>query len=429
MMRKHLLFYALSCFIAFGVSNCSYYDDPSSPAKSSVTVDKNSGLAGQTEFTFTITQVAAQNISLLPEGDGRPGILISASSFTDGKATVKYTYSDIGTFSVVVKTNSVSPDGKTIKQTVSDAVTVTITNDENKITAFSFAGPNSTSTTIKDKVDSNSDTINVVVPYNPFNTLTVKALKATFTASAFATVKVGSTAQSSGTTANDFSSTVTYTVTSANGVSRTYLVNVTIMTPSTDATVKSALGIVLSKGDLNKKKYNAFVDNTNKIIAIVLPSEADDSMLDSLSFEYELNDTTARGDVKQDKTLSLTGTTTSTLNVTPQSGSAVPYKIYAVIAPKLEITISNLTPQVVGKTSGLAVSLTCLKGTDLEDLTFSYTITGNGSGYALSYNSVAFPSGSTAPSFTSSPKNFVLQVTDKSITYNAIYSVDVLTVQ
>src|SRR2546421_6320418 len=213
MMRKHLLFYALSCFIAFGLSNCTLYDDPSSPSKSSLTVDKTSGLSGITEFTFTITQVSAQGIALLPEGDGKPGILISSSSFVDGKATVKYKYSDIGTFKAVVKTTNASGDGKTVLSSVSDATAdIVITSDNNSITDFSFTKPSSTSTKILDKDKTNSDTINVVLPYNPYNGIGLTSLKATFSLSPFSTVSVGGVVQASGATANNFTSTVTYVV-------------------------------------------------------------------------------------------------------------------------------------------------------------------------------------------------------------------------
>ena len=55
----------------------------------------------------------------------------------------------------------------------------------------------------------------------------VTALKATFTTTASATVKVGSTSQTSGTTENDFSSPVVYTLT-LDGETKTYTVTVNV---------------------------------------------------------------------------------------------------------------------------------------------------------------------------------------------------------
>lgn len=58
---------------------------------------------------------------------------------------------------------------------------------------------------------------------------TVTALKATFTASAGATVKVGSASQTSGTTENDFTNPVNYIVTAEDGTTtKTYTVTVTV---------------------------------------------------------------------------------------------------------------------------------------------------------------------------------------------------------
>ena len=63
----------------------------------------------------------------------------------------------------------------------------------------------------------------------PFGTA-VTALVATFTTTNSATVKIGSTAQVSGTTANNFTSTVSYIVTAKdNTTTKTYVVTVTIL--------------------------------------------------------------------------------------------------------------------------------------------------------------------------------------------------------
>ena len=73
-------------------------------------------------------------------------------------------------------------------------------------------------------VDSGSHTIALTVPC--LTTLT--ALVATFELSTSATAEVGSTAQVSGTTANDFTSPVTYTVTAEDGSTQDFIVTVTV---------------------------------------------------------------------------------------------------------------------------------------------------------------------------------------------------------
>lgn len=74
-------------------------------------------------------------------------------------------------------------------------------------------------------VDSENATVAVEVPYGT----DVTALVATFTLSEDATAKVGSTAQKSGTTANDFTSAVTYTITAEDGTTtKDWTITVTV---------------------------------------------------------------------------------------------------------------------------------------------------------------------------------------------------------
>lgn len=83
------------------------------------------------------------------------------------------------------------------------------------ISAFSFT--NSSATGI---IDDNAKTISVTVPYGT----DVTALVATFTT--YGIVKVGSTFQVSGTTANNFTSPVVYSVVMADGTTAEYTVTV-----------------------------------------------------------------------------------------------------------------------------------------------------------------------------------------------------------
>ena len=86
------------------------------------------------------------------------------------------------------------------------------------ITAFSFSSPAATGV-----IDQTLHTIALTVPHGT----NLTKLVATF-ATTGASVKVGSTLQTSGTTANDFRSPVTYTVTAANASTRAYVVTVTV---------------------------------------------------------------------------------------------------------------------------------------------------------------------------------------------------------
>ena len=88
------------------------------------------------------------------------------------------------------------------------------------ITAFSFQG---LSPAVTGTITEADHTIALTVPFGT----DVSALVATFTTTG-AAVKVGSAVQTSGTTANDFSSPVTYTVTAADASTQAYTVTVTV---------------------------------------------------------------------------------------------------------------------------------------------------------------------------------------------------------
>ena len=88
------------------------------------------------------------------------------------------------------------------------------------ITAYSLAGVTGT-------IDETAKTIAVTMPFGT----NVTALVATFTTTG-AGVKVGAVAQTSGTTANDFTSPVAYTVTAADSTTATYTVTVVRSTAS-----------------------------------------------------------------------------------------------------------------------------------------------------------------------------------------------------
>lgn len=104
-------------------------------------------------------------------------------------------------------------------------------NDDEKpaITAFSFnSAENSVLSTNVTGVISVTN-ISVTVPYG---TTSVTSLVATFTTTTGATVTIGSTEQTSGTTINDFSSAKTYRVTAADGSTQDYTVTVTVASNS-----------------------------------------------------------------------------------------------------------------------------------------------------------------------------------------------------
>ncbi|HUJ19278.1 MAG TPA: hypothetical protein VL197_14940 [Nitrospirota bacterium] len=106
-------------------------------------------------------------------------------------------------------------DGSSLAYTVRVVIPL---SDAKAITAFSFTNPAAPGT-----IDENAKTISVIVPKGT----NVTGLVAAFTTTG-AGVKVGSTVQVSGVTANDFTSPVTYLVTAADGSSLAYTATVAI---------------------------------------------------------------------------------------------------------------------------------------------------------------------------------------------------------
>jgi hypothetical protein len=104
-------------------------------------------------------------------------------------------------------------------------VTVTVTPDTPKaITAFSFQGLTPPVIgTIQEATHGTTSKIGLTVRYGT----PVTALVATFTTTGVS-VKVGSTVQVSGTTANDFTRPVTYTVAATDGTTKSYVVSVSV---------------------------------------------------------------------------------------------------------------------------------------------------------------------------------------------------------
>jgi uncharacterized repeat protein (TIGR02543 family) len=98
-------------------------------------------------------------------------------------------------------------------------VTVTVgANPAKALTSFSFASPAASGT-----ITESAKTVALTVPFGT----DVTALKASFVSTG-ASVKVGTVVQTSGTTQNNFTSPVTYTVVAADGSTQAYVVTVTI---------------------------------------------------------------------------------------------------------------------------------------------------------------------------------------------------------
>jgi hypothetical protein len=433
MIRK-FTYCLLVCSTFLMLSSCSD-DEAPSPPKSSFTVDQNSGLADDTEFTFVVDQVNADAISLLPYGTENAslgGILIQ--SFTNGKATVKFKYSQVGTFNAVVVTNNHTADGKSVKKTVSDAKTITITSGKNTISDFSLSQKvgdktvESTGTTI----DEAAGTIKVTVPYG----VDVTKLVAKYTVSSFTSVKVAGADQKSGETVNNFTNPLTYTVTANNGTVKTYIVSVDVTPIELNTNLKS-FGGKLTSTAVKDRVVPGYVDNDDHFVVIydVLGSGSD--RFDSVRVNYEVEGKFSyvrygTPKLKQDSLLNLT-TTKQVIVVAQDSTNGAGKQTYDILstdAPKLTLTSVGLNPVVEGSNDGFTITLKVLKQTNIAALVVNTDVTNPSAQVStkIRVNGTLYNPGDNVTADFSQDVKFVLIVTDDRIgkTYEVVYTVSVL---
>jgi hypothetical protein len=129
------------------------------------------------------------------------------------------------------------------------------------ITAFSFSSPAATGV-----INETAKTISVTVPYGT----NVTALVASF-ATTGASVLVDSTVQASGTTPNNFTNPVNYSVTAADSSVATYTISVTIASSSAKAITAFSFSSPAATGVINEstKTISVTVPNGTNVTALV----------------------------------------------------------------------------------------------------------------------------------------------------------------
>jgi uncharacterized delta-60 repeat protein len=129
------------------------------------------------------------------------------------------------------------------------------------ITAFNFVSPVAATGVITES----THTIAITVPYN---TTSVTQLVATFTTTG-TSVTVGSTPQVSGTTPNDFTSPLVYTVTAADATTQNYTVTVTVSSihGSLDTTFGNSGMVTTPIGSGNAIATVLGIQSNNMIVA------------------------------------------------------------------------------------------------------------------------------------------------------------------
>lgn len=342
-------------------------DEVSPPPKTTFTVDKTSGLANDTEFTFVIDKVDAKTISILPYGTekltmgGQP-----VTNFVDGKATVKFKYAQVGTFNAVVVTNNATGDGE-FANTYSDPIAITITSDKTSLSDFNIDGSTD--------VDVVGSDITVTMPYGT----DPASLKPEFTASPFSTVTVDGTAVTSGTTTVNLSTPKTFVVRANDGqTTSSYNVTVVVTPVESDNTIASVSPTLGSDG-LDDKAVPAYVDNAARRI-VIFDTLSTEEHFDTVHISYELGGSFSNlkyGGKRAPQEFEVDLTEATEVTVTGQDSTETPAATYDVVwasAPKVELAFNTLNPDVEGSTGNFTIALNVLTGTDVETLIPTATI-------------------------------------------------------
>jgi len=332
--------------------------------KKTYVITINAAKTGKDILTFSFTEqtsaavLGAGTIAVTVASSSTITTLVATFTLSDG-ATVKIgATSQVSATTANDFTNAVTyvvtaEDGTTKNWVVTVTKSVTL-NTATDFTAFSVP---SGSTAVIDAVN---HTITTELPYGSSRS----ALIATFTLSAGATVKVGATAQVSATTANDFASAVTYTITAEDGTTvQPWTVTVSVNAGSSDATVtSSAYTVDGTAGTIVNIPYNETLANfKTKLTPAALAA-----------FEvYNADGTTVATNIASGYKVI----------VTSQNGTKKTYVITLITAPAMDLFISEYNEPASGNNKILELFNPTNSPIDLSQYTLKQSY--NGGGYGI----------------------------------------------
>ena len=217
-------------------------------------------------------------------------------------------------------------------------------SSEKTLFKFGFLKANNPSLT-DDIVDTvTGPAVRITVPHST----DISMLKAVFKHSSRATVTVGGVAQSSGSTANDFTSTVVYTVVAEDKSTASYSISVA-REPSPEKEIKS---FKFEKANNPSLAADAVGTIDGKNISVTVSSGADLSALKA-TFTLSLQATLKVGKIVQvDKTTANSYTSPVTYTVVAEDGSTTDY---TVTVTKLLSSEKNLLSFTFEKTKNAAL--------------------------------------------------------------------------
>jgi len=264
------------------------------------------------------------------------------------------------------------------------------------ITSFSLVNPSVTGT-----IDEATKTIELTVPYGT----SPSGLKATFITTG-ASVRVGSTLQISGSTANDFINPVIYEVTAEDGSKTNYTVIVTVASSSAKAITNFSIASLSVAG---------IIDENARTINITVPFGTSITAL-TASFSTSGNSVSVNNVIQVSNSTSNNFTAPLVYEVVAADGTTQSYAVTVTVAPDPAKTITSFnfsSPAAVGivTESNHTVSVTVPYGTSVTSLVPTIQISG----------ATISPLSGTSRDFTN-PVSYTVTAADGSI---QVYTISV----
>ncbi|MDC7222510.1 MAG: BspA family leucine-rich repeat surface protein [Spirochaetales bacterium] len=249
-------------------------------------------------------------------------------------------------------------------------------SSENDITAFYFSADDNSEINVDFEGTITGTTVTVIVPAGT----DVSSLIATFTSSG-ETLLVDGVEQVSGVTENDFSTSLTYTVTAEDGTTQSFTVTVIVESSSNKEITSFLFTSALNSGLASDAEGT--IDGTD--INITLPADTDPGSLIA-TFIATGESVTVEGTAQESGVTPNDFSASLTYTVTAEDGTTQSYTVTAVVAASsakdissflFESTLnSELTSDVEGTIDGTTISATLPEDTDLTSLIATFTTTG-----------------------------------------------------
>ncbi len=366
-----------------------------------ITAYSLNGIAGtinESAKTIAVTVPFATNVTALVATYTHNGVSVKVGSTVQVSGTTPNNFTGPVLYTVTAQ------DASTAIYTV----TVTIAPSTAKaLTAFSFAGYAGATGVINEP----AKTVAVTVP----NGTNVTALVATF-ATTGASVKVGLVTQTSGTTANNFTSPVAYTVTAANATTAVYTVTVTIAPSTAKAlTAFSFAGYTGATGVINEpaKTIAVTVPNGTNVLALVA------------TFTTTGSSVKVGGVVQTSAVTAHNFTGPVVYVVTAGDASTATYTVTVTIAPSAAKALTGFSFAGYTGATGVinepakTIAVTVPNGTDVTTLVATFTTTGT----IVRVGAAVQTSTATANDFTSPVAYVVTAANATTATYTVTVTV------